>query len=231
MLLAVFLLGCNQEEAPDGSSILAQTMLKHDSLGLWNEAKINLHIQEPRLSNPHRYSILELNNANGAFKLTRNRGTSISEHIIDSNGNSYVLLDGEAVIDTALIKQYRLDPSRNMGYKKFYKLLYGLPMSLNDPQNEIVGTSESVFDGEKCFKIAMKLNEPMISEYWNLFVSKASMEVKGVEIVIADNDGGERIYFDELIVVNGIKIPRIRHWHELNNDTYSGSDLIIKEVK
>ena len=131
-VLVLFLFGCNQEKVLDGKLILEKTITKHDSLNSWNETKMSLHIQEPRIANPHRYSILQLNNSTGFFKLSRNRDQHISEHVIDSSGNSFVLLNGKSEIDTTLIKKYRLDASRNIGYKTFYQLLYGLPMSLND---------------------------------------------------------------------------------------------------
>lgn len=229
--LVFFLFGCNREKILEGKLILEKTIAVHDSLNSWNETKLNLHIQEPRISNPHRYSILELNNSTNFFKLSRNRDQYVSEHIIDSIGNSFVLLNGKVETDTTLIKKYRLDASRNIGYRNFYQLFYGLPMSLNNSLKEIIGVSESVFNGENCYKIEMELKETMISKFWNLFVSSSNMAIKGVEIIVHDKpDGGERIYFDESITVNGIKIPRIRHWHELKSDTYSGTDLIIKEL-
>ncbi len=233
IILALFLVGCNQEKALDGKLILENAIVKHDSLGNWNKIKLELHIQEPRISNPYRYSILTLNNSNNSFKLKRNRDQYISEHIIDSNGISFTLLNGKTEVDSILIKKYRLNPSRNIGYKNFYQLLYGLPMSLNNHLKEIIKISENVFNEEECYKIEMELKEPMISKYWNLFVSKSDMEVKGIEIILPDKpDGGERIYFDRLMTVDGgIKIPRIRHWHEFKDDTYSGTDLIIKELK
>ena len=41
---------------------------------------------------------------------------------------------------------------------------------------------------------------------------------------------GERIIFDDIIKINSILIPRIRNWHNLDN-TYSGSDILLKELK
>jgi len=231
IILSLFLFGCNQEKILDGELILKETIVKHDSLNYWNKAKLSLHIQEPRISNPYRYSLLKLDNSNNSFKLTRNRDLNISEHIIDSNGNSFTILNGKTETDSLLIKKYRLDASRNIGYKNFYQLLYGLPMSLNNSLKQIISTSENLFNEEECYKIEMELKEPVISKYWNLFVSKSSMEIKGIEIILPDKpDGGDRIYFDGLINVNGMKIPRIRHWHQFKDDTYSGSDLIIKEL-
>lgn len=232
IVLALLLFTCTPEKNLDGDLILKNTIRKHDSMNNWNETRLKLHIQEPRISNPHRYSILELDNSANSFKLQRNRDEHVSTHIIDRNGISSVLLDGHAEIDSLLIDKYRLDAKRNIGYKNFYHLLYGLPMTLDESAKEIIKTTVQNFKGEPCYKLELELKEAVISKYWNLFVSKTTMESRGIEIVVPDKeDGGERIYFDELIVVNGIQIPRIRHWHELKNDHYSGSDLIIKEIE
>lgn len=230
-VLALFMFGCNQEKTLDGVLILKKSIVEHDSLNFWDKTKFNIHIQEPRISDPYRYSILRLDNSTNSFELSRNRDQHISKHIIDSLGNSSLFLDGKTNIDTILIRKYGLDPSRNIGYKNFYKLLYGLPMSLNNSLKKIAKTSERKFNKEKCYKIELELKEPVISKYWNLYVSKANMRVKGIEIVFPDKPNeGERIYFDGIIIINGIKTPQKRHWHKLKDSSYSGSDLIIKEI-
>lgn len=48
-------------------------------------------------------------------------------------------------------------------------------------------------------------------------------------IFLDDNTKGERLYFDKSITINGITIPRIRHWYEMN-DEFSGSDIILKQL-
>ncbi|GAA4115074.1 hypothetical protein GCM10022393_15030 [Aquimarina addita] len=231
VLLSLLLVRCNQEKEINGKLILEKTIRQHDSLDLWSTTHLNIHIQEPRISNPQRYSILKLNNATNAFSLSRNKEQHIAEYIIDNNGANLVLLDGKIETDTLLIKKYRLDASRNTGYREFYQLLYGLPMSLDNALKEITHTSESIFKGEECYKLEIELAKPVISKYWNLFISKSNMEVKGIEIISPDKpDQGERIYFEESILINGIKLPRMRHWYELKDNKYTGSDLIIKEV-
>ncbi|RTE55485.1 hypothetical protein EHW67_02665 [Arenibacter aquaticus] len=231
VIITLLIFGCKQENILDGKRVLNQSIIEHDSLNRWSRNNFFIHIQEPRIANPHRYSILELNNSSNSFKLSRNRDQYISEHIIDSSGNSFVLLDGNIVTDTVLIDKYGLDAFRNIGYKNFYKLLYGLPMSLKDSYKEIINTSVSIFNEEECYKIEMELKDTVISKNWILYISKSNMRIKGVEIIFPEKpDEGERIYFDEIIIINGIKIPRIRHWHLLNDNSYSGTDLIIKEL-
>lgn len=232
MVIVTFLIiGCKQEKKLDGETILKESITTHDINNNWGKTQLNIHIQEPRVGNPHRYSILNLDNDKNTFRLKRNRGQHISEHIIESGGNSFVLVDGSKDIDSLLVEKYRLNPSRNIGYKKFYHLLYGLPMTLNNSLQEVKNTSETIFNGKACYKIELVLKEVMFSKHWNVFISKEKKEIKGIEMIVPEkSDGGERIYFEGNILVKGIKIPRIRHWHEFNSDTYSGSDLIIKEM-
>ena len=71
----------------------------------------------------------------------------------------------------------------------------------------------------------------MLSKAWSLFLSKSTKEVIGLEIVSEDEPGeGERLYFENTMTINEIRIPRIRHWHELSDDSYSGTDIIILEL-
>ncbi|MBS9463046.1 hypothetical protein KIM67_11540 [Flagellimonas sp. 389] len=231
-LLLTLSFGYGQEPKLHGRSILEKAMTVHDSLDKWKAASLNFHIQEPRISNPHRYSILKLDNSKNTFELTRNRETHISKHIIESDGNSIVLLDGKVETDTVLIKKYRLDASRNIGYKNFYKLLYGLPMSLENMIGSVLQTSNSNFNDESCYKVEIELKDAIISKFWNVYISKTDMTLKGVDLVFPNKpEKGDRIYFEGIIEIDGIKIPRIRHWHELKDDSYSGSDLIIKELQ
>lgn len=231
IILITILISCKSEKPLDGNLILNQSIAVHDSSNSWSKTVLNLHIQEPRVSNPYRYSIVKLDNSLNTFELTRNRGQHISKHIIDSLGNSFVLFDGKIETDTAVMNKYRLDVSRNFGYRNFYQLFYGMPMSLSSSLEKITKTSENTFNEVDCYKIEMELKEAVISKYWCLYVSKSDLQVVGLEIVFPDNpNAGERLYFDQLILVNGLKIPRIRHWHELNDDAYSGTDLIIKEI-
>lgn len=230
MLLAM-LNSCNQEKPLDGSQILNEAIIEHDASGYWSKAKLNLLIQEPRISNPNRYSILKLDNSRTTFELSRNRDQYISKHIIESDGNSLILLDGKKEIDTALIKKYRLDASRNIGYKNFYHLMYGLPMSLRSSIEKIIETTEDVFSKEECYKIEILLKKNIISKYWNIYIAKSNKRLVGIEIIFPERpDDGDRLYFEGIIDIEGMKIPRIRHWHELKNDDYSGSDIIIMEL-
>ena len=231
-LLCLLLFSCTSpEKTIDASTILNQSIAAHDKNGNWSSTSIQIQIQEPRVSNPQRYSIVKLNNKTGTFELSRNKEKHIIKYSIDEKANSSVLLDEKEVVDSVLIKKYRLDPSRNNNYKRFYTMMYGLPMSIPDYSETITGGAKVVFNKEQCYKIEVELKEPIITKFWNVYISQKSNYVVGVEIFHKDDKTkGERMHFENLIEINDMKLPRIRHWLDLKNDDYGGSDIIIKEI-
>ncbi len=222
----------SNETNPSGKDIIAKSILKHDPDSKWPTAELHLRIQEPRLYNPVRYSDVTLNNKNGAFSLYRNREDHVSNHIIDNEGTAITYLDGEIISDTLLIKKYRLEPSRNTGYRRFYQLLMGLPMSLHLEKLDSIGdASQVLFNSVDSYKVPIALEKPMFSKHWNLYFSKADFSMIGIEMIFPDDlSKGERLFFDGSIDLDGIIIPRHKHWHELSG-AYSGSDIIVKDLK
>lgn len=215
-----------------GKEIIAKSIEKHDPNGKWPTTELHFRIQEPRLQNPVRYSDVALNNKNGAFSLFRNREDHVSNHIIDNKGDAITYLDGKIITDTLLIKKYRLEPSRNTGYRRFYQLLMGLPMSLHIEKLDSVGNvSRVLFNSVDSYKVPIILEKPMFSKYWNLYFAKDDFSMIGMEMIFPDDPSkGERLFFDGSIDLDGIIIPRHKHWHELSG-AYSGSDIIVKNLK
>ncbi len=228
----IFLIAsCKTDSSLNGAAILERSITKHDPLNSWENALLNIHIQEPRVGNPYRYSIVQLSNAENSFRLQRNRDQHISTHMVDKHGNNTVLLNGKRESDALLISKYRLEPERNKTYQKFYQTMYGLPMSMNTLLEKITDVSTASFNNTDCYKIELILKEAVFSEHWNLFISKSDYTLKGVEIFFPERAGaGERIFFDGEISLDNMSIPRIRHWYELEDHSYSGSDIIVQDL-
>ncbi|MEM8900368.1 MAG: DUF6503 family protein [Bacteroidota bacterium] len=205
----------------------------HDPNQAWESATLSLRIQEPRIQNPTRYSNLLLNNADGSFSLERNRDEHISTHIVNSNGEGSVLFNGSADIDSQYVAAYRLSPERSLGYRGFYEFMYGLPMSITEERTKSISPLNAAFFNDKaCYQIEVELVEPLISAHWYLYFRESDFRMEGVEIFFPDEpEKGEKIIFDHLAEINGMKIPRIRNWYELSNGDYSGSDIIVSEIE
>lgn len=52
----------------------------------------------------------------------------------------------------------------------------------------------------------------------------------GVVIFHPDKAEGERLLFDGEVNYQGVRLPIMRHWYELDTGTYSGSDIIVKAL-
>lgn len=237
LLLSFLVFSCSdQNNNSDSTQLSSPDLLKksqsiHDPNDKWNELELSIHIQEPRIGNPPRYSKVRLNNVNGAFELIRNREQHLSKHIIDENGEAKIYLNDSEEIADSLVEKFRLKSERNIGYRDFYQLMYGLPMSLNDESIDNIGAVEvKNFNDQECYQIPIELKEAMFSKNWVIYIAKDSYRLKGLEIVFPeDASKGERLYFEGNIDLQGVQIPRFRHWHEYAGDNYSGSDIILKE--
>lgn len=228
VLACSFLYACKKATFISPEEMLSKSIAYHDPSGNWDKTALHLHIQEPRIKNTSRYSVVTIDNKLNSFELKRNRGDKTASYIMSADGDASTQLNGEAVTDTNSIKQYLLQPSRVGRYQDFYKQLLGLPMSIQ-PLIDSLGTSKKVlFNNKSCIKVPVKLTKGVFSNYWNLFFDPTTFEIVGIEIIYPDDpEKGERLYFDGAIKIDGLTLPRHRHWHEYKGDAYSGSDILI----
>ena len=201
----------------------------HDPSGKWENTLLNFHIEEPRIGNPTRFSEIFLNIADGTFSLVRNREDHLTTYSMDANGKPMVLLDGSEQFDEELRARYRLYPDRVSGYRDFYRMMYGLPMSLELSRIRSLGdVTAGSFQGERAIVFTIEWKKSIIKPVWKVFLNPETYSTMGVELIDPDDAGsGERIVFEGLIAYNGIRIPHMRHWYSLKNNSYLGSDIII----
>lgn len=233
LFLAILLAGCTSQQSQlTGKEILAKSIQKHDPKSQWSSSEFTLRIQEPRIQNSERFSLVYINNANNAFKLLRNRGEKIASYGINSEGITTVLLDNKIVTDSLSVQQYMLQPERIHIYKNSYETMLGLPMSLNkDLISKIGKVSKVNFNEKTAFKIEVELKRNVFSNHWVLYVSDKDFRLLGIDIVFPnDPEKGERLYFEKSIQIGDIAIPRVKHWYDLKN-SYLGSDVIVKRLE
>ncbi|MFY0632031.1 MAG: hypothetical protein JXR05_16855 [Flavobacteriaceae bacterium] len=229
-LFVLLFIGCKTPEKElTSNEVLEKSIQKHDPKNQWSNAIFSFRIQEPRLKNPERFSLVFIDNSNNSFMLMRNRGGKTASYQINPKGITSVSLDNKIVEDSLSIQKYMLQPRRVKSYQNFYQMMLGLPMSLNENTiAEFNAISKTVFNGKSSYKVQIKLKEPMFSDVWNLFISYDDFTLLGIEMIFPEEPNkGERLDFEKSIQIGEMTIPRIRHWYELN-DTYSGSDVIVK---
>ncbi|RNC84665.1 MAG: hypothetical protein ED557_06715 [Balneola sp.] len=234
LLLIPFLAGAPniQAQSVSGEELLHKSKNYHDPDGNWGNQVLKLHIQEPRPQTPFRFSELTLDLQTGAFNLGREYEVGSVVRIITESGEAKVLVNGSEDFSEEIKEELRLDASRNSGYRSFYRLMQGIPMSLDDSTIKEFGeVQEEVFADEAVFAISIELNEPMISGEWLFYISKEDYSVVALRFLHRDTEReDEMIVYDGIYEFENIRIPRFRHWYEADSWKYSGSDIIVKEI-
>lgn len=213
--------------------ILDQVKQKYDGKRHWGTSEIRLHIQEPRVSNPQRYTKLSLRNSDDYFEMERFGEEGIVKRILTGNGESKIYLNGASELPEAIVEHYRLSEERSLGHKKFYKLMYGLPMSLSDTLwRQIKPAQKTEYEGREVYRVAMELKDEMISKYWTLLIEVETYTLLAIEFNHPEEPGREEeiIKFESEFEIDGMKIPRIRNWYIKGTNEYLGTDIIVEEL-
>lgn len=214
--------------------ILNQVKGKYDVNHHWDESEIKLHIQEPRVGNPQRHTKLFLKNSNDYFEMERFREDGIVKRILMGNGESKIFLNGESELSETIINQYKLNVERSKNHKKFYQLMYGLPMSLTENLWQgIEPAQKTEYEDMDVYRVNLELKEEMISKHWTLIIGVETYELLAIEFNHLEDpeNGGEVIKFESEIEIKGMKLPRIRNWYTKNTNEYLGTDIIVEELK
>lgn len=223
----------NNTNCKNSVYILNQVKKNYDADNLWAVSQIKLHIQEPRVGNPQRHTKLHLKNSDDYFEMERYREDGIVKRILTGNGKSQIFLNNESNLSQDIIEQYRLNKERSISHKNFYKLMYGLPMSITDNLwHQIEPAEKGEFDGMEVYRVNIELKDEMISKYWTLLIGVKDYELLGIEFNHPEEPGREEeiIKFESEFEINGIKLPRIRNWYIKGTNEYLGTDIIVEEL-
>lgn len=234
LALCLLLLTAFDQKPPatckNGPYILQQSIHQHDPNGVWLHTEFDMVVEEPRKQVPTRASLVKLNVANGAFEMQRARDGRTTTHLVDETGKAATLLDGQVETDTALIKKYFMQPERNANYRNYYRFMYGLPMVLDQPGINMGKVGSSEFEGQTVIHIDFTMEQPMIAKTWRVFFDKNDYHVLGIQTM--DNaEEGEYLVFNGSAEIEGLKLPRFRHWYDSQTNEYLGSDLLIRSQK
>ena len=236
LIVVFFLKSCEQKKeiAPDkekklvAKDILDMSITFHDPEDKFKVSKLDIHLQEPRIQNPYRFSKLTIDNKKNTFKLLRNRGKRFVEYSKNSYGNLQVLLDGKVEKDTSIIRQFRLDTTYVTGYKNYYDMIVGLPMSLKSNMKFMERVENVKFNNHDCYKLEFVLNKNIISKKWVVYFAINDFSVQGLEIINEEEPKkGERMIFQDLMEINTIKYPKIRHWRDRQTNDYLATDILL----
>jgi hypothetical protein len=229
IIITVFM-SCEKELTSE--QILNNSISYHDPNNEWNTFNSTFHITMETPDSPNRESVITINNPESAFYLKVVKDTTMIEYKVRGD-NCNIAFNRSAQFTEEEAKANNLNCDRAKMYKNYYSYLYGLPMKLKDPGTHISETVErKSFKGKDYLVLKVTYDESVGSDNWYIYLNPETYAMEVYQFFKKDENGnqkddsGEYILLTEEMVVNFIKMPKVRAWYYNKDDAYLGTDIL-----
>ena len=229
IIITVFM-SCEKELTSE--QILNNSISYHDPNNEWNTFNSTFHITMETPDSPNRESVITINNPESAFYLKVVKDTTMIEYKVRGD-NCNIAFNRSAQFTEEEAKANNLNCDRAKMYKNYYSYLYGLPMKLKDPGIHISETAElRSFKGKEYLVLKVTYDESVGSDNWYIYLDPETYAMEVYQFFKKDENGnqkddsGEYILLTEEMVVNFIKMPKVRAWYYNKDDAYLGTDIL-----
>ncbi|MDC6390930.1 DUF6503 family protein [Maribacter sp. PR1] len=212
-----------------GPQLLEKAISYHDPNSNWKNFNGNMDIIMTTPNSETRRTHLELNLPESYFKSSVRKGTHTVDYIIDKDQCELLLNNSPDISDDSRDSLQITCERANM-MKDYYTYLYGLPMKLKDTGTMIdQKVAKRTFKGKEYLVLSVKYDEAVGKDTWYFYFDPNTykMEVYQFYHDESKNDG-EYILLSEEIMVNGIKMPKLRAWYYNKDDKYLGTDDLVQ---
>lgn len=230
LLLITLFVSCEKELTSE--QLLENTITYHDPNNLWNSFNTTFHVSMETPNALTRESDIMINNATGAFYLKAVRDTTMIEYKV-RGGECSIAFNGNGQFSKEEAEANGLNCERAKMYKNYYSYLYGLPMKLRDPGTHIAdNVKRKTFKGKEYLVLKVTYDESVGSDIWYIYLNPETYAMEVYQFFKKDNKGnqnnesGEYILLSEEMLVNNIKMPKVRAWYYNKDDAYLGTDIL-----
>ena len=224
----------NYAHAQEISKMSAKDVLKksiafHDPKGHWASLhqKLYFHAKEEGNDNIREEVLLD-NRVTYFCHLSRADGKNIEKEMNDTLATGRI--NGDTAMTAEDRKKYNLMPRQIKSARNSYVFLYGLPMKLNDKGTMLNDTVRmDTFNGKKYLVLSVKYEKGIGTDTWFHYINPQTFALEGYRFYHnrKPNDG-EFIICQDLIEVEGIRMPKVRLWHENKTGAYMATDILDK---
>ena len=212
--------------------LLDKAILYHDPNGAWQTFNGTLNITMATPGGSHRDSKIDINLPIGEFNLITKRDSSLI---------TYTLKKGDCVIsknDSIRIAHQEDKPKRSHCemaelYKNYYTYLYGLPMKLKDPGTIVSNTvKRKTFKGNEYLVLKVHYDADVGKDIWYFYFNPKTYAMEIYQFFKTDEnnqlkpESGEYILLSGEVIINTIKMPKVRAWYYNKDDKYLGTDIL-----
>lgn len=206
--LLVPLLTFSQKKAAD---ILNKALQYHDPDGLWSKLDATFEFIEKQPDGSERNTTVKINNQTSSYYI--NRGDQEAYQV-----------EGEQV---SVLKGSK-DAARGLMFRNYYTYLWGLPMKLQDPGTSLVLAADTTVQEVPCHVIKVVYEQ----DTWTYYFDQRTFQMIAYRFIKNDGSGsGENIYLRGEIQVGRMKIPQERSWYTIPDNTFLGTDKLVKVIQ
>ncbi|MEZ4796808.1 MAG: DUF6503 family protein [Flavobacteriaceae bacterium] len=228
--LALHFMSCKKELTSE--QVLNNAIAYHDPNNMWPSFNSSFHVTMETPDAPKRESDILLDIAAGGFYLKAVRDTIMVEYSVKAD-HCNIVFNGSTTFTEEEAKANNLNCDRAKMYKNYYSYLYGLPMKLKDPGTHISKTVEhKTFKDKEYLVLKATYDENVGSDIWYIYLNPETYAMEVYQFFKTDengnqnNESGEYILLSEEMVVNDIKMPKVRAWYYNKDDKYLGTDIL-----
>ena len=211
--------------------LVNRTIAFHDPDGWWDRIKIDMVIEMKTPNRPARLSNVVVDNINGGFEISVLSNDKLLEWRVDGKDSCDFKVNFVAPT-VAQADSLSLTVDRAKFLRNYYTYLYGLPMKLKDAGTRIGDeVIETTFMGKPVLALRVTYDESVGKDIWYFYFNPSTYAMVGYRFYHdeAKNDG-EYIVLEDMIIEQGLRIPRNRSWFTNAEDKLLGTDY-LKEFK
>lgn len=209
------------------AQLLEKSIQYHDPNNVWAVQKHELNLKETRPNGADRQTKLVIDIPNSFFEINQLRD---GRQIIRQMNNEACIhqLDGSAQIALEEVKSLQLTCERTEFLRNYYTYLWGLPMKLKDP-GTLLGEKimETTFMNHACYAFKVSYSPEVGKDVWYFYFNKSTFALLGYRFYHDESkNDGEYIPLEEEVIVNGMRLPKIRKWFVNKDDRFLGADIL-----
>lgn len=213
-----------------GLDLLDKSIQYHDPNGQWSQFKSTLYLEQasPKSKGKDKSEVI-LNLPDSYFKVIDNRrGNSIMREV--NGATCKIQFNGNSTFSEEEKKKHRLTCERAKMYRDYFAYLYGLPMKLKD-QGTIIDSEvyATTFQDQDCLSMRVTYDKAVGEDIWYFYFHSSSYALIGYRFYHEEEkNDGEYITLEGEETVQGIKIPKNRHWYYNKDDQFLGADFLVR---
>ena len=226
------LFSCQENKPLSGAELLDKAIAYHDPNSNWSSFNSTFSVRMETPDRPDRNSDITINLPEEIFNLVATRDSITTKYFLTKD-DCVIGLNDRLHISDSLAKANNLSCDRAKMFKNYYTYLYGLPMKLKDPGTHIDEAVETKnFKGKDYLVLKATYDAAVGKDIWYFYFNPETYAMEVYQFFRQDdngaqkNDTGEYILLSEEMIVQGIKMPKVRAWYYNKDDKYLGADIL-----